>query len=97
LKGERQSIEILEEPEAREKLDLTYEIINLRYYNDKTYCEYQDWKDRISKKYQYSELNYENATNLTKILANKLCGDVTNKLNLLPLCKHEDRIQRLSI
>lgn len=63
-------------------------MINLRYYNDKTYCEYNDWKERIGKKYQYIELPYENATNLTKILANKLCGNITNTLNLLPLCKH---------
>jgi len=29
-------------------------MVNLRYYNDKTYCEYKDWKDRISKKFQCS-------------------------------------------
>jgi hypothetical protein len=96
LNGERQSIEVLQ-GESSGKLDLTYEFINLRYYNDKTYCEYGDWKERISQKYQYTEINYENVGNLTKILANKLCGDVTNKLNLLPICKHEDRLQRLSL
>ena len=72
-------------------------MVNLRYYNDKTYCEYKDWKDRISKKFQISEINYDSASNLTKILANKLCGDVTNKLNLLPLVRHEDRVQRISV
>lgn len=73
------------------------DIINMRYYQDKTYCEYQDWKDRISGKYHYSEVNYTTSSTLTKILANRLCGDATNKLHLLPLVKHQDRVQRLDL
>jgi hypothetical protein len=88
-------VEVLGQQE--EKPDLTLELVNLRYYNDKTYCEYRDWKERITSKYHYSELHYPSASNLTKILANKLCGDVTNKLNLLPIVKHEDRVQRIDI
>lgn len=96
LGGERQSIEVLES-ETRETVDLTFDLLNLRYFKDKTYCEYKDWKDRISQRYQYVELDYQNVSNLTKILANKLCGDVCNKISLLPLCKHQDRIQRLPL
>jgi hypothetical protein len=72
-------------------------LVNLRYYNDKTYCEYKDWKDRICKKFHCTELHYSSTSNLTKILANKLCGDVTNKLNLMPMVRHEDRIKRMKI
>lgn len=43
LGGQRQSIELLEET-ASEKVDLTYELLNLRYYSDKTYCEHRDWR-----------------------------------------------------
>lgn len=57
LNGQRQSLEVLEqEKEKTEKkdktpFDLATEFINYRYYNDKTYCEYKDWKDRITKRY----------------------------------------------
>ena len=96
LGGQRQSIEVLE-GEASEAVDLTYELLDLRYYKDKTYCEYKDWRQRIGQRYQCAELDYQGASNLTKILANKLCGDASNRINLLPLVRHEDRIQRLPL
>lgn len=52
LHGERQTVEVLGAKES--KPSLTLELINLRYYNNKTYCEYQDWKDRITNKFHYS-------------------------------------------
>lgn len=40
------------EEAASETVDLTYELLDLRYFKDKTYCEYKDWKQRIGQRYQ---------------------------------------------
>lgn len=77
--------------------DLSAELLNHRYFNDKTFCEYQDWKQRIQNRYNLEELNLEEASNLSKILVNKFCPEITNKLSLLPICKHSERLKRLNL
>ena len=43
------------------------------------------------------EFPIENISNLSKILVNKFCQGVTNKLTYLPICKHSERIKRLKM
>ena len=95
LKGQRQTLQTLEENISGVKF--SSEFINYSYFNDKTFCEYHDWKQKISQKYNYAEFDTDKVSNLTKILLNKFCPGVTNKLTYLPLCKNKDRRKRLNL
>ena len=43
LKGQRQSLEVLEDQNHFSK-NLHHDFLNHSYFNDKTYFEYKDWK-----------------------------------------------------
>lgn len=36
-------------------------------------------------------------SNLSKVLANKFCSGLSNKVTLMPVIKHEERIKRLNL
>lgn len=96
LEGKRQTLELLESPNDQHSLDVTAEFINYRYFNDKTYCEYRDWAKRIEQKYNLVELDYNQVSNLSKILISKFCGG-NSKITLMPVCRHEERVKRLEL
>jgi len=52
LQGKRQTMEVLEKGC---KQSLGREFINYSYFNDKSYCEYRDWQQRIESKYNLVE------------------------------------------
>lgn len=47
LRGQRQSIDTLAALSSGEVVDFSVEFINSRYFNDKSFCEYKDWRDQI--------------------------------------------------
>lgn len=73
------------------------EFINHRYFNDKTYCEYEDWRQMIQGKYHLVEFDTEQASNQTKMLLSKFCPEITNKVTLLPTSRHSERLHRLHL
>jgi hypothetical protein len=97
LKGERQTLDVLSKDVDQAATNFEADFINYRYFNDKTFCEYQDWKERIERRFNLAEFSVEQVSNMSKILLNKFCQGVTNKLTYLPITKHTERMKRLNI
>jgi hypothetical protein len=43
------------------------------------------------------ELNYDTLSTQGKVMAFKFCGGYTNKITMMPLIKHKDRIEKANI
>ena len=95
LQGKRQTMEVLEKADSNKKFGL--EFINYKYFNNKSFCEYKDWQQRIESKYNLVEFEREGLSNMSKILLSKFCPWVVNTLTYLPICRHKERLQRLDL
>ena len=72
------------------------EFLNFRYYQDKSYCEYEDWNEQISSKYHFKEIPAKGLSNMGKILVNQFCGE-SNKVSLMPILKQSEIIKKINI
>ncbi len=43
------------------------------------------------------ELNYDTLSTQGKVMAYKFCGGYTNKITMMPLIKHGDRLEKVNI
>ena len=79
-----------------EEIDITGDILNYQYYGDKRYCEFDDWLGRVRQKYHCSEVDYNSASNIAKILMRQYLQPA-NKIALMPLNLHSHRVKRIPL